>query len=182
MKLDKRIKSKEDIFDCFDIEKAEKYIGERGYFSNNLGDFSDLVNNRPKNGTLEFGTLWKICKDLDSPYYMKENVSVYDFFLPLSSLNKEEKHYRPFDNTKEFFIKTNFEIGDLIHLRSKADNTEYHLMVTGYTDKELILSLPSSFCSRSFNELFQDFELWDGEEKFIPFGVEVEVEVFKYGK
>lgn len=162
------------------VKKLKKYIGEQGYFSNNLGDFSDLVNNRPKNGTLEFGTLGKIHKDLDSPYYMKENVSVYDFFLPLSVLNKE-KHYRPFDNTKEFFLMRNFEVGDLIHLRSKADNIEYYLMITGYTENELMLSLPSSFCSRSFNELFQNFELWDGEERFIPFGVQI-VEIEKWKK
>lgn len=87
MKLDKRIR-REDIFDCFNCEKAEKYIGERGYFSNNLSDFSDLVNNRPKHGTLEFGTLGKIHKDLGHPFYMKENVTVNGFFIPLSLIEE----------------------------------------------------------------------------------------------
>lgn len=87
----------------------------------------------------------------------------------MSVLNKE-KHYRPFDNTKEFFLMRNFKVGDLIHVRSKTYNKEYHLLITGYTDKYLMLS---NLHTLSFNELLQDFELWNCDyNKFIPFGVE----------
>ena len=41
-------------------------------------------------------------------------------------------------------------------------------MLVGWSDNELILGS----LRRSFKELFENFELWDGEEKFIPFGVE----------
>lgn len=63
-------------------------------------------------------------------------------------------------------------MGDTIHIRSKADNKEYHLMITGWTDEELMLGNLSSL---SFNELLIQFELWDSEDnKFIPFGIEVD--------
>lgn len=76
---------------------------------------------------------------------------------------------RPFASTEEFFRKTNFTECDLIHIRSKPNNFEYHLVLVGWTDNELMLG---SLRSLSFDELFQKFELWDGEDKFIPFGVE----------
>ena len=133
MRLDKRIKSKEDIFDCFNSYKAEKYIGKRGYFSNNLGDFSDLVNKRPKNGTLEFGTLGKIHKDLDSPFYMKETVSVNRFFIP-ECLIENEKFSRPFSiiEFKSNLPKMIF-LDDLIHFRNNKNGyEEYALKYNGY--------------------------------------------------
>ena len=40
MKLDKRLKI--SPFNCFDAKRARRYIDKMGYFSNNLGDFSDL--------------------------------------------------------------------------------------------------------------------------------------------
>ena len=40
MKLDKRIKALSDILTCFDIEKAKQFIGQKGYFANDLYCFS----------------------------------------------------------------------------------------------------------------------------------------------
>ena len=176
MELDKRIKSKLDILTCFDIEEAEKYIGERGYFSNNLGDFSDLVNNRPKHGTLEFGTLGAIHQDLDSPFYMQENVTVYDFFLP-KSLIESEKFSRPFSlvEFKGNLPKMIFP-DDLIHFRHKNNEnnefSEYAQRYNGY----IVNSRATAIClgSREYTlgDLFAIFEYLDKDGEWNTFGVE----------
>ena len=176
MKLDKRIR-REDIFDCFNAEKAEKYIGERGYFSNNLCDFSDLVNNRPKNGTLEFGTLGKIHNDLDSPYYMKENVTVNGFFIPESVLKPKpkEKQYRAL-TIDEF--KDKFHIGQPISFRKKGEvGNERYLILNGYSNCKLFDEITTDIYigrgAYTLDELFNKYE-WQASdtEDFQPFGVE----------
>ena len=99
----------------------------------------------------------------------------FSFFIPADQVaaysdKPEEKQYRPFKDTREFFIKTNFEEGDLIHIRSK-DKVEYWVMFVGWTDRGLMLGTENF----TFDKLFEKFELWDGEENFIPFGVEAEL-------
>ncbi len=108
--------------------------------------------------------------DDNSFFYNEEEDEFFDFCLPVRFAKPVEKKYRPFKDTKEFFRKTNFEEGDLIYVRSKTYNPyEYHIMLVGWTDTELMLG---SFDKMSFSELFDLFELWDGEDNFIPFGVE----------
>ena len=60
MKLDSRIKSKSDILSCFDIEKAKEFVGQKGYFENDLYCFSDVE-------TCYYDTLAEV-KDGDSPF------------------------------------------------------------------------------------------------------------------
>ena len=162
MKLDLRIKSKLDILSCFDIEKAKEFVGQKGYFANDLNYFSTVQS-------CYYDTLAEV-RDNDRPF-KDEDCCPWSFFIPESKLLEiKKKEFRPFANTKEFFLMRNFKVGDLIHIRSKANNQEYQLLITGCTDNKLMLG---SFYSRSFNELLQDFELWNCDyNKFIPFGVE----------
>ena len=160
MNLDSRIKSKSDILSCFDIEKAKEFVGQKGYFANDLYCFSVVE-------TCYYDTLTEVFKDGTSPF--KDDDGCYwNLFIPESFLKPKpkEKKYRPFKNTKEFFIKTNFEAGDIIHIRSK-NKIEYWLMLVGWTNTGLKLGTEDF----TFDNLFENFELWDGEEKFIPFGV-----------
>ena len=162
MELDKRIKSKSDILSCFDIEKAKEFVGQKGYFANDLYCFSVVE-------TCYYDILTEVSKDGTSPF--KDDDGCYwNLFIPESVLKPKpkEKKYRPFKDINEFFIKTNFDAGDIIRVYSKSQNSELHLMLVGWSDNELILGS----LRRSFKELFENFELWDGEEKFIPFGVE----------
>lgn len=161
MNLDKRIKSKLDILSCFDIEKAKEFVGQKGYFANDLYCFSVVE-------TCYYDTLTEVF-DGDSPF--KDDDGCYwNLFIPERVLKPKpkEKKYRPFKDINEFCIKTNFDAGDTIRVYSKAQNSELHLMLVGWSDNELILGN----LRRSFKELLEWFELWDGEEKFIPFGVE----------
>ena len=145
-----------------------------GYAADHLITFQDL-------GTDPSGHLFRIVEvKCGSPFPFRcravgnsAAVGDFSFFIPADQVaaysdKPEEKQYRPFKDTREFFIKTNFEEGDLIHIRSK-DKVEYWVMFVGWTDRGLMLGTENF----TFDKLFEKFELWDGEENFIPFGVEV---------
>lgn len=167
MKLDKRIENERLIFTPFTAIKPK--LHEKGYFTDDIHTFNNLEECNCRYGEL----VEHDSSDYPYPYCCgsDDTVDWYAFYIPESSLKPKEKQkqYRPFKDTKEFFIKTNFAEGDVIRIRSKPHNTEYHTMLVGWTDNELMLgSLRIAFLT----ELFEKFELWDGEERFIPFGVE----------
>ena len=169
MKLDKKVKENALIGHCFNAEEMTKYIGQECYFADDIATFGILSNSIKR-------VLVNVDNDREYPYETKSNDDdcslYYSFCLPAEFVVEEkpkEKKYRPFADTKEFFIKTNFEQGDVIYVRSKPHNYEYHLLLVGWTDEGLMLG---NFSEMTFDELLDKFELWDGEDKFIPFGVE----------
>ena len=164
--------------DVLTEEKAARFslppLRTVGYAADHLITFQDL-------GTDPSGHLFRIVEvKCGSPFPFRcravgnsAAVGDFSFFIPADQVaaysdKPEEKQYRPFKDTREFFIKTNFEEGDLIHIRSK-DKVEYWVMFVGWTDRGLMLGTENF----TFDKLFEKFELWDGEENFIPFGVEV---------
>ena len=158
MKLDPRIIDGKRPLTCFDAEEAKVFIGKACYFTNNLREYADLTTVTTKR------TLGRV----ESYFYSEFDSGMYAYCLPCDWVT-EDKKYRPFADTKEFFIKTNFEVGDVLYVRSKSDNTEHHLMIIGWTEDTVILG---ELYRLTFKVLFDKFELWDGEDKFIPFGVE----------
>jgi len=172
MKLDKRIENERLIYTPFTSNKPK--LHEKGYFTDDIHTFTDLENCDCRYGELvEHDGI-----DYAYPYCCESDDGCGDggttcdwfaFYIPESSLKQKEKQkqYRPFKDTREFFIKTNFEEGDLIHIRSK-DKIEYWLMLVGWTNNRIKLGTDDF----TFENLFENFELWDGEENFIPFGVE----------
>jgi len=172
MKLDKRIESKRLIYTPFTTTKPK--LHEKGYFTDDIHTFTDLENCDCRYGELvEHDDV-----DYAYPYCCESDDGCGDggttcdwfaFYIPESSLKQKEKQkqYRPFKDTREFFIKTNFEEGDLIHIRSK-NKIEYWFMLVGWTNNRIKLGTDDF----TFENLFENFELWDGEENFIPFGVE----------
>jgi len=172
MKLDKRIENERLIYTPFTTNKPK--LHEKGYFTDDIHTFTDLENCDCRYGELvEHDGI-----DYPYPYCCEFDDGCGDggttcdwfaFYIPESSLKQKEKQkqYRPFKDTREFFIKTNFEEGDLIHIRSK-DKIEYWLMLVGWTNNRIKLGTDDF----TFENLFENFELWDGEENFIPFGVE----------
>jgi len=172
MKLDKRIENERLIYTPFTTNKPK--LHEKGYFTDDIHTFTDLENCDCRYGELvEHDDV-----DYAYPYCCESDDGCGDggttcdwfaFYIPESSLKQKEKQkqYRPFKDTREFFIKTNFEEGDLIHIRSK-NKIEYWLMLVGWTNNRIKLGTDDF----TFENLFENFELWDGEENFIPFGVE----------
>jgi len=171
MKLDKRIENERLIYTPFTTNKPK--LHEKGYFTDDIHTFTDLENCDCRYGELvEHDDV-----DYAYPYCCESDDGCGDggttcdwfaFYIPESSLKQKEKQkqYRPFKDTREFFIKTNFEEGDLIHIRSK-NKIEYWLMLVGWTNNRIKLGTDDF----TFENLFENFELWDGEENFIPFGV-----------
>lgn len=172
MKLDKRIENERLIYTPFTTNKPK--LHEKGYFTDDIHAFNSLEDCDCRYGELvEYDGV-----DYAYPYCCESDDGCgdgsitcdrYAFYIPESSLKTKEKQkqYRPFKDTREFFIKTNFEEGDLIHIRSK-NKIEYWLMLVGWTNNRIKLGT-NDF---TFENLFENFELWDGEERFIPFGVE----------
>ena len=164
--------------DVLTEEKAARFslspLSTVGYAADHLITFQDL-------GTDPSCHLFRIVEvKCGSPFPFRcrvvgnsDAVGDFSFFIPTDQVatysdKPEKKQYRPFKDAREFFIKTNFEEGDLIHMRSK-DKVEYWVMFVGWTDRGLMLGTENF----TFDKLFEKFELWDGEENFIPFGVEV---------
>ena len=161
MKLDKRIENERLIYTPFTTAKPK--LHEKGYFADNIHSFNNLKNCRYGELINHDDNQYSYCCEFNGG----DTIAWFAFYIPESSLKQKEKQYRPFKDTKEFFIKTNFEEGDLIHIRSK-NKIEYWLMLVGWTNNRIKLGTDDF----TFENLFENFELWDGEENFIPFGVE----------
>ena len=163
MKLDPRIKSLSDILTCFDIERAEQFIGQKGYFADDLPEYDSLENG-------EYGTLTEVL-DNEVPFKV-DNRCHWKYFIPEYSLKPKEKQYRPY-TINEFLDK--FHFGDSIILRPKINiKMEFHLVYNGYkiidNNKIEFYFGPAIF---TLLELFQSFELFY-LGRWYPFGVEVE--------
>ena len=168
MEYDKRILHPNDnIWTPFgSTAEQEIYVGLQGYFTDCYYDFEDLDN-------CNYATLTEIDWNSKYPFHVaneKGDVGRYCFFLPERDVKRKEKkwNFRPFNDTREFFEKTGFEVGDVIYIRDKDSNVEYHLMLVGWAEDTLMLGVSKL----NLKELFKLFELWNGEDKFIPFGVE----------
>ena len=164
MNLDKRLKI--SPFNCFDSKQARRFIDKMGYFSNNLGDFSDLTK-------CKFGTLGAIHDDLEQPYYMKENVTVNGFFVPESLVEPTKHNKRPFgmyefkDNLPKMMLSD-----DVIHFRDKATDTKFSVKFVG----EILDGSDWFVClgtrEYTLKELFENYEYLDKDECWNTFGVE----------
>jgi hypothetical protein len=165
MKLDKRLKI--SPFNCFDSKRARRFIDKMGYFSNNLGDFSDLTK-------CKFGTLGSI-HDVYSTAFSynvfrrKEDGAYYEYFIPESFLKPKEKKFRPY-TLEELPIK----VCDIIYLKNKnSEIIERCLCISISSEGNQIKSITLGVNSYSIQELFENYvwrhsDLWD----FQPFGVE----------
>lgn len=172
MELDSRIKSLPDVLTCFDIEKAKKFLGEKGYFAGDLYCFTDLVRSCP------YGTLANILDDPDDTFQMKENSIYYPYFIPEFSLKPKEKRYRQYTFMEFTAI---FTIGRPVKFRKKgAVGQERYLILNGYSHVQRgNVTTPFIYMGSTpytLDELFRAYE-WQEHytEDFKPFGVEVKV-------
>lgn len=177
MELDPRIKSLSDILTCFDTERAKDFIGQKGYFADDLYRFDDLRY-------LDYGTLTDVdVYDRKSGAFHRRDANFYQqFFIPECRLRPEEKKpdekkYRPY--TPEEFCAT-FCAGQKINFRKKDDpESEQSLTAQGIWFSpcygELVTYARMESHLYSFDALFSDFE-WRRyyQKDFVPFGVEVE--------
>lgn len=165
MNLDKRIKALSDILTCFDNEKAKSFIGQKGYFTDDLYRFSDVLS-------CYYDTLTNVKDNNDDNYLFKDDDNhSWDFFIPESILKLEKKKYRPFDSAT---FEQHFDIGSVIKYRRKDKKNHIY--------KETIESTLRDYNSTEFyyveigeyyytlSDLFEYFELFENGE-WKPFGV-----------
>ena len=83
MELDKRIREGKKPLDCFDIQKAKKFLGVKGYFSPYIDYFGDLK-------LTHYETLLDIDDKSTTPYGFDDD-SYYAFFLPAAWVRNTEE-------------------------------------------------------------------------------------------
>lgn len=166
MELDKRIKALTDIITCFkeDRSRAEKCIGQNGYFADDMMNFNNLE------GCI-YGKLENYVIDEDYPFKCMPADIHYAFFIPESVLKpkEKEKQYRPY--TIEEFCDEGFEI---VVFRGKDNKSlEYHVRYNGYLKGEnnyLYIILGNA--TYTLSHLFKYYEYLDDDGVWKPFGVE----------
>ena len=171
MKLDPRIKSVSDILTCFDTERAKAFIGENGFFANEINSFGSGAS------YCRYGALTNVLDDQPTSPYLKGSHNSYSFFLPESSLKPEEKNYRPY--TPQEFCNE-FNIGERVIFRKKGDpESGQDLILQGLWYRQLNGAAVTHVRLGSY--LYALEELFNGYERrrpykmdFVPFGVEVE--------
>lgn len=169
MELDKRIKEGKRPLTCFDTEQAKEFLGKECYLSNSIADYADLNNVTAK----------RILDDVSNTSipYSSNPVGIYCYCLPCEWAEEPEKKYRPYKNIQELFEDIGVYIGDFIHFRSKAKETESHALITSYTTlkngtEKICLGGAYYYTMQA---LFDLFELRSRGE-WQPFGIEVKEE------
>jgi hypothetical protein len=161
--LDKRIKDLSDIQSYRQYD--DKYIGETGYFSDNIIGFSDL-------DTCTKSVLASIDEMGGTDMIFDDDENYYRFFLPESLLKEIE--YRPF--TKDEFMRMfkNGVFGQWITMKNVVAENEYYMQITGCFTSELdIVYVCLGSLHFSLADLFKDFQWKDNNGNWRVFGVEI---------
>lgn len=167
MKLDIRIKSISDIFTCTNMEEAKQFIGKRGYFADCMISFEDLSQR-------ELYNLDRI-DDEEIPF-VSSNVH-WRYFLPVDKLKSEEIKYVPLQTTHDLG-DANLYLGNIINFVNTKFLDVVHRAVINevtYDDntKELI-DITLGNTTYSFESLFNNYQILDSNDKWVPFGKRVE--------
>ena len=159
MKLDERFKVLP--FCCFGAEKCVKYIGQKGYFTDNIDFFKNI-------DFCIYGTLEEVHAEQADSFQM-DNKKFFRYFIPEYFVKPKEKKYRPYT-----FDDFRLQIGELIRFRKKGDhNFEISTMYIGYIKYDGIVKVLLGNIYYSLEELFNQYELYDSDlHTWKIFGVE----------
>lgn len=131
MKLDSRIYKDRKPLDCFDAEKAEKFVGQKGYASDDISTFTDL-------DFCESGKLEYVVKENGNgicyPYSVVTdyNRKEYAFFLPAAWVKNTEEQQQ--------FIDDVWKLSTLIHEFVDCYNTHtFEITKRHYHEREKFL-------------------------------------------
>ena len=162
LEFDDRIFSNACPYDCFsNAEIVSQY--SRGWFSNNLEDFTNLDNN-----TVYFREL-KGIKNSAYPFETKEGY--FKYFLPECMVKENKKALRAYNSIKEL----PFTVGDILFIKDKETQDIEKCICSsisyGKNDSVSLISLGTT--TYSVQELFEDYE-WRFTETgdWKSFGVE----------
>ena len=160
-----------DVFCFANAEKAKEYIDKVCYFGSSLEDLAHSVEQN------------YICYTLCSIDLYRDDAKVFtadtgvdfevaSFCLPKKKVIRPDAKYRPFKNLDELadYLETTVPdlVGKILHYKDKATGKEYISMISSIYLSNSRVRLDG--WSNSLENLFNDYELWNGE-KWIPFGV-----------
>lgn len=177
LKLDNR------IFDIADIKTVitadENDVGKMGYFANSIHLFKNLEGQDGiKYGKLIYLSDLDYGGDKSDKCFVCSTQWAYRYFIPEDALKSEEheKKYRPYKNVQELFEDIGVYIGDFIHFRSKAKETENHALITSYTTlkngtEKICLGGAYYYTMQALFDLFELRSHGDWQ----PFGIEEQV-------
>lgn len=160
-----------DVFCFANAEKAKEYIGKVCYFGSSLEDLAHSVEQNYNRYTLHSIDL---NRDDAKVFTIDTGVDfeVASFCLPKKKVIRLDAKYRPFKNLDELadFLETSVPnlVGKILHYKDKATGKEYISMISNVSLSNSRVRLDG--WSNSLENLFNDYELWNGE-KWIPFGV-----------
>lgn len=159
MELDKRIINKSHPYDCFsNAEVVSQY--SRGWFSNNLEDYTNLDSSK-----LVFKTLTAI-NDTSEPFQTDDGN--FKYFLPYCMAKIVYVKFRPYQSVKEL----PFTVGDVMFLKDKESQTIEKCICSNITcinDSISLITLGTT--AYSVQELFENYR-WKFTETgdWKPFG------------
>lgn len=163
MKLDKRLSRLP--YTCFEKDDCEKFVGQMGYFTDDIEDYSDLEDCHHK-------SLVSV-SDYHCFSFCTDNYS-FRFFFPDALLKEPVKQLRPFETVEELPFGA---LGSL-YMRRKAEPEKIYLTsIQGFIIKDDKLCSVIIFSKeRSMHDLMREWE-WksfnksDLENEWLPFGV-----------
>lgn len=165
MELDSRIIEGKKPLTCFDIDEAEKYVGQKCYISNEYDFYRNLDFTQQKilNGV----------EDCEEPFHY-DQLKQAKFCLPCEWVKESEKKWRPYTGI-EFAEKFDLWIGHVIRIRDRPENAgqeyEYKIMFVGYRWYKGMFEVFINGCWIDLLTLFELYEyMEDGE--WHKFGVE----------
>lgn len=165
MKLDKRLSR--IPFTCFEKDDCKQYIGQMGYFSNFIENFTDLESCHHKR-------LDDILSDEHTYAFNDSNNCDYKFFFPDALLKEPVKKLRPFETIGELPFGA---LGSL-YIRSKSEPEKVYLtsIQCFVIENDKLKSVILFKKERSMVDLMNEWE-WkffnksDLENEWQPFGV-----------
>ncbi len=118
---------KKDVLTILNLDEAEKYVGEEGYFSDRC--YAEL-------GLWEYGRLVELLKDetVESVFYAANEdgdeinyFGYFGLFIPAEKVKETATttEFRPFANAEEFERVTGYKAGDLVTLYIKDRDMFY---------------------------------------------------------
>lgn len=179
----------------FDIKDVKSWanrddvhtLSDAGFFGNSLSEIDDEIK-RYNNGEEDrLHELYQVsdngCCCFGYALYLADTgafggTNNFAFFLPLDAVKKEKK-YRPIKNMAELADimygedrqRGAISTGDLMTLERKKDRFRFRILITQLeyeNDLQLV-----SINDKTLKNLFDDYNVMNVNEIFVPFGVEV---------
>lgn len=160
-----------DVFCFANAEKAKEYIGKDCYFGSSLEDLTLSVEQNYNRYTLHSIDL---VRDDAKVFEADTGVDfvVASYCLPKEKVIRPDAKYRPFKDLDELadYLETSvpYLAGKILHYKGKATGKEYISLISSICLSDSRVRLDG--WSNSLENLFNEYELWNGE-KWIPFGM-----------